>query len=888
MVLIAFALHFLLVQLGSLFVLPFGITSVIWPAAGVILGLYLVYGFPVLVGAFFSTLLCYFLDEKMAAMPPYILLVLALINIAKFYISRVLAERFILPIKVHLAADIIKFLVFIGPVAAFLPAIAFFAALIWQTNLSIDVITFISASKWIGEFISMVFITPIILFLTQNKFVRKGKRPLASTLTTFVIIVVIYAIYFLLNFLQQSEKEQQFRAATAPFIERTYLATEIINANLKSLNGVIKVNEHLSIKQFSGFTSRIINDDIKLRALGWLPLVLASEREKFEALLVEQSLSSNGIKQLTTTGLKPAAEKDYYLPIKYLSPLEVNQAAIGLDVSSHPLIKESVSSAINNKQSVITPMVPLVQQMDKYTGVIVYSPVFSSLSGAKPTLIGLVEAVFELDKLFFNVHQRTAHDDYSFQLSYGENNVFQSPLYNENNVFKYKVNLKLFDKKATITFTSTQEFERRLINWQGLIVIVISCLIGIVCVMFVFFIVTYNTSLKKTVEDKTKQLVEQNSELMAANKAKNLFLANISHEYRTPLNAIIGFTDIAQREVEDKAALEYLAQIQASSDILLKIVNDVLDTSKIQSGELALESRAFNPSVATQQVVDMLNEKAIEKSIVVETELAESFSLWVLGDETRFKQILLNLLSNGIKFTKQGRVLIKAETKAGEQGMRVLVVSVKDSGIGINREAQEQLFQPFTQAEHSTTRKYGGTGLGLAIVKQLCVMMGGDIKLNSEIGQGSEFVFDITLPVTDAIVPSKSSPASSTENKALTNLKILVVEDNRVNQIVVKKQLASLDLTCDIAGDGQDALEYLAKHIPDLILMDLQMPNMDGFTASEIIKNDAKLKHIPIVILSASVGAEDKQRAAELGIYDFIHKPFKLDELLKILCKYAS
>ena len=317
-------------------------------------------------------------------------------------------------------------------------------------------------------------------------------------------------------------------------------------------------------------------------------------------------------------------------------------------------------------------------------------------------------------------------------------------------------------------------------------------------------------------------------------------------------------------------------------------MNDVLDTSKIQSGELALESRAFNPSVATQQVVDMLNEKAIEKSIVVETELAESFSLWVLGDETRFKQILLNLLSNGIKFTKQGRVLIKAETKAGEQGMRVLVVSVKDSGIGINREAQEQLFQPFTQAEHSTTRKYGGTGLGLAIVKQLCVMMGGDIKLNSEIGQGSEFVFDITLPVTDAIVPSKSSPASSTENKALTNLKILVVEDNRVNQIVVKKQLASLDLTCDIAGDGQDALEYLAKHIPDLILMDLQMPNMDGFTASEIIKNDAKLKHIPIVILSASVGAEDKQRAAELGIYDFIHKPFKLDELLKILCKYAS
>ncbi|WP_170309538.1 CHASE domain-containing protein [Litorilituus lipolyticus] len=888
MAFIAFVIHFLLVQLGSVFTLPFGYASVIWPIAGVTLGFYLVYGLPVLIGAFFSTLLCYFLDDKMAAMPTYILVIFAFLNIAKFYISRKLAERYIQPVRVHLPTDIIKFLVITGPIAAFLPAVAFLAVLAWQVNLHFDVLLFISTTKWVGEVVSMVFIAPIILFLTTNTYVKKGKRPLTAALTTLIIIAAIYAIYISLSHFQQLERERQFKAATQPFIERTYLATEILSANLKSLKGVIKVNKDLSIMQFSDFSASIVNEDIKIRALGWLPKIDDANRAQFEDSLVKQSLSKEGIKQLTSSGLVPAAQKPYYLPIMYLSPLAVNRAAIGLDVSSHPLIKTSVFKAIEKKQSVITPMVPLVQQMDKFTGVIVYSPVFDEVSATHSRLVGLVEVVFELDKLLYNVHQSTEHKDYNFKLSYGESNTYQSPSFNEISVFKHTVTLALFDKNAAITFASTNGFERRLIHWQGLVVIGISCFIGVMCVMFVFFIVTYNTSLKKKVADKTKQLVDQNIELTAANKAKNLFLANISHEYRTPLNAIIGFTEIAQREVKEPVALEYLTQIQASSDILLKIVNDVLDTSKIQSGELTLESRAFNPTLATQQVIEMLNEKALEKNIVIRTELAPNFFVWLLGDETRFKQILLNLLSNAIKFTKNGEVLIKASTKACENEMRIITVLVKDNGIGIDKAVQKLLFHPFTQAEHSTTRKYGGTGLGLSIVKQLCVLMNGDIKLKSNIGQGSEFLFNIQLPITEPLTTPENTSITTIHRAAFKNLKVLVVEDNRINQIVVKKQLATLEVTCDIANDGQEALTYLENHCPDIILMDLQMPYMDGFTASKIIKNDEQLKHIPIIILSASVGAEDKRQAAELGIYDFINKPFKCEELTEILYKYVS
>jgi len=884
---IAFIVHFILVQFSTTFILPFGYVSVIWPIAGVILGFYLVYGSPILIGAFFSILLCYFLDDKMAVMPVQILLSLALLNIAKFYISRKLAERYIQPVKVHLPTDIIKFLVLTGPVAAFLPALAFLIILVWQVNLDFNVLLFISASKWVGEVVSMVFIAPVILFLTKNAFVKKGRRPLAAAFTTLIIIAAIYAISILLNYFQQSEKERQFKAATQPFIERTYLATKVISANLKSLSGIVKVNKDLSIAQFTDFTTSIVSEDIKIRALGWLPMIDDNDRAQFEESLVKQSLSSEGIKQLTSSGLVPAVQKPYYLPIKYLSPLRVNQAAIGLDVSSHPLIKTSINKAIEKKKTVITPMVPLVQQMDKFTGVIVYSPVFYEVSATQSRLLGLVEVVFELDKLLYDVHQSTEHNDYSFQLSYGEDNTYHSPAFNEASFFKHTVTLTLFDKDAIITFTSTSAFERRLINWQALIVIGMSSFIGVMCVMFVFFTVTYNTSLKKKVADKTKQLVEQNVELTAANKAKNLFLANISHEYRTPLNAIIGFTEIAQREVNEPVALEYLSQIQASSDILLKIVNDVLDTSKIQSGELALESRAFNPTLAMQQVIEMLKEKAIEKNIVIKTELAPNFSLWLLGDETRFKQILLNLLSNAIKFTKNGKVLIKARSKACENGMRVITVLVKDNGIGIDRDVQKLLFQPFTQAEHSTTRKYGGTGLGLSIVKQLCLLMDGDIKLKSTLGKGTEFLFDIQLPITEPPIAVDKPANTIINSEAFKKLQVLVVEDNRINQIVVKKQLATLGITCDIASDGQEALTYLEENNPDLILMDLQMPNMDGFTASKIIKSDKNLKHIPIIILSASVGEEDKRQAAELGIYDFINKPFKHEELNEILCKYT-
>jgi CheY-like chemotaxis protein len=308
----------------------------------------------------------------------------------------------------------------------------------------------------------------------------------------------------------------------------------------------------------------------------------------------------------------------------------------------------------------------------------------------------------------------------------------------------------------------------------------------------------------------------------------------------------------------------------------------------MQAGELNLENRSFSPAIETISVIEMLNEKAVEKSISINKNLSSNFEQWVAGDDFRFKQILINLLNNAIKFTDQGTISIDGSCQNTAQNTRVLTLTIKDTGIGIDEEQQIHIFNAFAQAEVSTTRTYGGTGLGLSIVKQLCALMAGDINLISQSGKGSTFTVMLELPQSEQPIVKNNDRCIASPQPSYEGVNILVVEDNKINQLIAQKQLLSLGVTCDLAGDGQQALTYLESNKPKLILMDLQMPTMDGFTASHFIKQNDKLKDIPIIILSASVGKEDKEKALELGIEDFIHKPFQQADLHYVLNKYLS
>ena len=891
LIIVSFCLHYVLVQFGSLFTIPSGFASVIWPVTGVMLGLYLVYGRAVLVGVFLSALLVLQQEQLTASLSLFQYLVLSCVGILQLVISKWLLERCCdLPLKTYIPMEIIKSLVLIGPVAVLISFVFAIPALGYAFVNNIEMLSYMWAVKWLGESLSIVFITPIFLFVTDNIYIKKARTSLSAIVTSLISLVLISLIYLFLDQQSYQAQERKFVKATQPFIQQFNVFQSQIKTQLKSLNGLFQASDHVSRDEFKIFTDTINTSNFNVRALAWVPLITAEKRAEFEQSISAELSTDIKIKSLTEQGFVTTSEQAQYAPITYIEPLAVNKSALGLDLFTHPVVKYTIEKAITHKDFVISPLLTLAQQRNKFTGAIVYYPVYKNIENSdQQTLLGLVEVVIEVDVLFAGLYQQVSTKEFSYRVNYGDNNVYQHADFHPDSVFNYSVEVDVFDKKGKLSFTSTAAFELGLINYLNLIIVVISCMIGVICVMFIFFILRFNSSLSKKVNESTQLLTQKNEALVLANQAKSLFLANISHEYRTPLNAIIGFTEIAQREIADPQAVSYFKQIQHSSNILLAIVNDVLDTSKIQAGELTLDCQPFQPTEITSIVLDILSEKISEKGLTVKKNFTPAFQRWVNGDDTRFQQIMINLLNNAVKFTEQGSISIFGDCHDVDDNKRKLIVEITDTGIGIEESAQQRLFEPFAQAENSTSRTYGGTGLGLSIVKQLCLLMDGNISLTSELGKGSTFT--VVLHLAKANKPLMNNDiimASDAEVANFNNAEILVVEDNKINQVVVNKQLSSFGVICHFADDGQQALTYLENNQPDLILMDLQMPVMDGFSASEQIKHNDKTQAIPIVILSASVVKEDRERAASLGIEDFINKPFKQADLLRILHKYLS
>ena len=816
---------------------------------------------------------------------------LTVLTITQFIVSRQLVLFFFkVPIRIIIPLEIIKFLVLTGPAATLLTNIGAYYVLDYYSALPTETLLYICATKWVGELLSIVFLTPIFLFLHPNIYVKQARRATAAIITSLLCFIIICFVYSASNSNFNRDKKQEFVNGTVPFVEKISSTQSTIKLYLKAIEAYFQSSEKVTREEFNAFSSIIQNTSIKVRAIGWVPFVDNTERLDFELDLQREQFANGRIRQFTSTGFIDAPSQPYYLPIYYSYPLEGNRSAIGLDVSTHPIAGRSIDKAILTSDFVITNILTLVQEQDKADGVVVYYPVFEKGKEKRlASLIGLVEVVLELNKLLGPLYTYN-EGMFTYQISYGEGNQFSHPNYEAEHFVYHDVEFNLFDKKGMIKFSSSDLFAFDLINWRDFAIVFVGCVLGVVCVMFVFFIVSFNAYLEKKVKQGTQELTEKNNQLTLANEAKNLFLANVSHEYRTPLNAIIGFTEIAKNETSDKVALNYLKQISDASNILLSTVNDVLDFSKMQAGQLDLDIKPFKPSEVTASVIGMLQYLAEEKSIKIHLNYEQSYDNWVEGDELRFKQILINLLNNALKFTAKGSVTIDCRSVQDSAGYSILTIKVIDTGIGIKQADQTRLFTSFAQAQSSTTRKYGGTGLGLSIVKQLCILMDGGVSVESEEGVGSKFIVTLKLKGSTHNDKKHLSLGKSVEleqTHSFMGTKVLVVEDNKINQIVVEKHLRNLGVDCDFANDGQQALEYLKVQQPDLILMDLQMPVMDGFTATEHIKNDENLKHISIVILSASVGKEEKQQAMLLGVEDFIHKPYKQSDLERVLIKYV-
>ncbi|MBN8488056.1 MAG: response regulator [Burkholderiales bacterium] len=379
-----------------------------------------------------------------------------------------------------------------------------------------------------------------------------------------------------------------------------------------------------------------------------------------------------------------------------------------------------------------------------------------------------------------------------------------------------------------------------------------------------------------------------------ANLAKSRFLANMSHEIRTPMNGILGMAELLGSTSLDADQTRYVQAISSAANALHELLGDILDLSKIEEGKVVLERVDFDPAQLLSSVAAIYRELGQARGVAVQTELSLSALPPVSGDPTRLRQVISNLLGNALKFTPSGTVVLRADTCPAPPGddRPWLRVSIEDSGIGMTPEQLGQLFQRFSQADSSTTRRFGGSGLGLVICRHLVALMGGTIHAESEPGQGSRFWFEVPLtPAERAMVEPAADPGRAvvTDASAPRPSRILVVEDNAVNCMVVQAMLERMGMAVLLAGDGAQAVAAVQAQAVDLVLMDCQMPVMDGYEATRQIRaSDHPSARVPIIALTAHALAEDRERCEAAGMDDYLPKPVTAEALGRMLRQHLG
>ncbi|RLA75790.1 MAG: hybrid sensor histidine kinase/response regulator, partial [Epsilonproteobacteria bacterium] len=391
-----------------------------------------------------------------------------------------------------------------------------------------------------------------------------------------------------------------------------------------------------------------------------------------------------------------------------------------------------------------------------------------------------------------------------------------------------------------------------------------------------------NKNLESIVAVRTLELQKATDEADTANRMKSEFLANMSHEIRTPMNAIIGFTDLLSKDIKEPIHQNYVKSVQDSSKVLLTIINDILDLSKVEAGKMQLEYLPTNIRSVAQEINSIFHHKAKEKALDLKILVDKKVPNTLIIDEVRIRQIIFNLLSNALKFTIEGYIKVNISTSSQENKLTNLIIEIEDTGIGMDEEQQEFMFEAFAQHSQQSNKQYGGTGLGLSITQKLVELMNGTVTIKSQRDEGSTFIVtlvDVEIGEGDL---SKFNPKLS--EVIFEKARVLVADDIKLNRELIKEYLKDTALELVEAVDGQEAVDKVKNHEIDLVLMDIKMPNKNGYEATKEIKD---YQDIPVIAITASVVTK-KDNDDNLMFDDFLHKPIKEDDLTRSMCEFIK